>query len=379
MRLTEAQSKELLAEHGVAVPRSELVTTPAEARQAADRLGRSGGNAVAVKAQVRSGGRGKAGGVVLVDEAAEAERVAGRLLGSVLNGEAVSELLIEEAVPIAAERYISVTVDGTRGAPILMRSDRGGVDVEASADGIEVIALDPVDPLSTPALDPLPAGALARTLVAIFRRYDALTVEINPLAETVDGRLVALDGKIELDDAARYRHDEVHDRFAPDPGDHGSEREQRAAELGLRLIELGGEVAVLANGAGLTMATMDAVVAAGGRPANFLEIGGDAYTKATPALELVLAQPRVSSLLVNFCGAFARCDVMTRGVIEAWERLRPDLPVAFSIAGTGRDEAIELLRSRLGIEPHPSMESAVRAAVAAATGTATGTVTESDR
>ena len=368
MRLTEAQSKQILAEHGIAVPRSELVGTPAEALQAAERLGLAGTGAVAVKAQVHSGGRGKAGGVVLVDNAVDAETVADRLLGSALSGETVWELLIEEAVPVASERYISVTVDGTRGTPVLMRSDRGGVDVEASAGDIEVVALDPVDPLSTPALDSDPADPLGRTLVAIFGRYDALTVEINPLAETVDGRVVALDAKIELDDAARFRRRDVHDRFAPDPRHRlGSDREQRAAELGLRLIELGGEVAVLANGAGLTMATMDAVVAAGGRPANFLEIGGDAYTKATPALELVLAQPGVSSLLVNFCGAFARCDVMTEGVIDAWERLRPDLPVAFSIAGTGRDEAIEMLRSRLGIEPHPSMESAVRAAVAAAT------------
>ncbi len=365
MRLTEAQSKTLFTGKGIPVPRSHLVTTAADVGAAAGQLGdgvAGSGAAVVVKAQVRSGGRGKAGGVVVVADPTEAVQVARRLLGSTLNGEIVKAVLIEEAVDIVAERYLSVTIDATAGCPILVRSDRGGVDVEATADDIHVTRLDPVDPLATSAL----TGDLERALVGLFVGCDALTVEINPLAVTATGALVALDGKIELDDSARFRQADLHDRFEPDPKRTGSEREQRAARMGLRLIELGGEVAVLANGAGLTMATMDAVVTAGGRPANFLEIGGDAYTKATPALELVLAQPGVRSLLVNFCGAFARCDVMIEGVIEAWERLGPRIPVAFSIAGTGRDEAIDLLRSRLGVEPHPSMEAAVRAAVIAA-------------
>lgn len=364
MRLTEAQSKALFAERGIPVPRSRLVTTVAGAKVAAEWLGGgvAGSGAVMVKAQVRSGGRGKAGGVVVVAGPTEAIEAAERLLGATLNGEIVEAVLIEEAVDIIAERYLSVTVDATAGRPVVMRSDRGGVDVEAAADDIEVTPLDPIDPLSTSTL----TDDLERALVGLFVACDALTAEINPLAVTVTGGLMALDGKIELDDSARFRHADLHDRFEPDPEHTGSERERRAAVLGLSLIELGGEVAVLANGAGLTMATMDAVVTAGGRPANFLEIGGDAYTKATPALELVLAQPGVRSLLVNFCGAFARCDVMVEGVIEAWERLDPRIPVAFSVAGTGRDEAVDLLRARLGIEPYPSMEAAVRAAVAAA-------------
>ncbi|MDH3302165.1 MAG: acetate--CoA ligase family protein [Acidimicrobiia bacterium] len=367
MRLTEAQAKLLFAERNIPVPRSRLVTTPAEAEAAARELGGGDGGparhqAMVVKGQVGSGGRGKAGGVVFVENPIGAARAAARLLGSELKGELVVAVLVEEAIDVAAEHYLSVTVDASAGRPVVMRSGRGGIEVEAMVDEIEVFPLDPVDPASTPGI----ADGLERSLVELFVKCDALIVEINPLAVTTGGGLVALDGKIELDDSARFRQAALHDRFDPGPAPTGSERERRAAELGLRLIELGGEVAVLANGAGLTMATMDAVVAAGGRPANFCEIGGDAYTKATPALELVLAQPGVRSLVVNFCGAFARCDVMTEGVVEAWERLRPQLPVAFSVAGTGRDAAVDLLRSRLGVEPHPSMEAAVRAAVAAA-------------
>jgi len=311
----------------------------------------------------------------VVDGPDDAKAAAIRILGSELNGERVQHVLVEEAVTIKRERYLSVSVDTVNGCPILMRSDHGGVDVESMAGSVEIVRLDPIDPVQSAAA-PSTLNALERAVVELFVRCDALTVEINPLAVTDDGRLVALDGKIELDDAARFRQSSLHSRFTPDPGPDpdpdpdggstGTERERRAAELGLRLIELGGEVAVLANGAGLTMATMDAVVAAGGRPANFLEIGGDAYTKATPALELVLSQPNVRSLVVNFCGAFARCDVMTDGVVTAWERLEPTIPVAFSIAGTGRDEAVELLAERLGLEPHPSMEAAVRSAVEAA-------------
>ena len=145
-----------------------------------------------------------------------------------------------------------------------------------------------------------------------------------------------------------------------------TELESRGQALGLRYIELDGPVGVLANGAGLTMTTMDAVTHYGGRPANFLEIGGEAYTKATAALELVLANPRVKSLVVNFCGAFARCDVMTEGVVTAWETLKPEIPVFFSIHGTGEDEAVALLRARLDMEPFDLMDDAVKAAIAAA-------------
>jgi succinyl-CoA synthetase beta subunit len=188
-------------------------------------------------------------------------------------------------------------------------------------------------------------------------------VEINPLAITGGGRVLALDCKFVLDDSAVPRQAEIAESGAPEPM---TALEERGRAHGLRYIELDGDVGVLANGAGLTMTTMDAIAHYGGRPANFLEIGGEAYTKATPALELVLANPRVKSLIVNFCGAFARCDVMTEGVVRAWEALKPELPVFFSIHGTGEAEAIALLRARLGMEPHDLMDDAVKAAIAAA-------------
>jgi len=355
VKLPEYRAKALLAEWGIPVPDGRIATSPAEAKAVAAELG----GPVVVKAQVLSGGRGKAGGIVLAATPAEAAGVAERLLAMTLADEPVEIVLIEQGVDIAAEHYLSVTVDTSAGCAVIMRSTQGGVEVESMTDAIERI------PISAAELDRADLDPVAAAAAKLFFDLDALLVEINPLAVTVEGEMIALDAKIELDDAARFRHRERFDALTDERGPAaGTEREQAAAELGLRLIELGGDVAVLANGAGLTMATMDAIVAAGGEPANFLEIGGDAYTKAVPALELVLSQPGVRSLLVNFCGAFARCDVMTEGVVAAWKTLQPDIPVAFSISGTGMDEAIEIVRSELGIEPHPSMAAAVAAAVA---------------
>jgi succinyl-CoA synthetase beta subunit len=182
------------------------------------------------------------------------------------------------------------------------------------------------------------------------------------------GTVIALDCKLSVDDAARSRQPELAAAGEADAPEAGTELEREGARRGLLYIELDGDVGVLANGAGLTMTTMDAVRHLGGRAANFTEIGGDAYTKATPALELVLSNPRVKSLLVNFCGAFARTDVMAGGVVEAIEQLKPTLPIAFTIHGTGEDEAIALVRERLGVEPYDQMDDAVRAAVEAAAG-----------
>ena len=199
---------------------------------------------------------------------------------------------------------------------------------------------------------------------------DAELVEINPLAVTSAGEVIAVDAKLSVDDSAADRRPELA-ALASAPALTGLEAQ--AATKGLRYIELDGSVGVLANGAGLTMTTMDVIEHYGGSPANFLEIGGDSYTLAVPALELVLANPNVRSLIVNFCGAFARCDVMAGGVVEAWEQLQPTLPVFFSIHGTGMDEARDLVRDRLGVEPFDSMDDAIKAAVEAGTsGSAAG-------
>ncbi len=372
--LLEYEGKHLLESAGIAIPDHKVAQTVDEVERFATELG----GPVAVKAQVPAGGRGKAGGVVIAATVSEAIRAANDMLGSMLGEHRVDAVLVEQAVDIAEEWYLAATIDPATGEPILMESDRGGVEVEALTDDMRITRFDPADrpspdanPQSTKPQSTKPRSAdlesseaqraaITNAVIDVFVHYEALLVEINPLVLTRSGHVVALDAKVELDESANHRR--------PD-GEHwpnrsaGTEREKAAAELGLRLIELGGDVAILANGAGLTMATVDAVAHCGGRPANFLEIGGDAYTKAIPALELVLSLPGIRSLVVNFCGAFARCDVMTSGVIEAWKALTPSIPIHFAISGTGADEARQQVRNELGLEPYPTMEDAVRAAV----------------
>ena len=295
-------------------------------------------------------------------------------------------LVVEEAVDIARELYAAVLDDpASQGsaAAVLHRAaawtsrrctparpSRCTRWRSTSASGLEVG--DAAELLGGTDLHSAAIPAVAAALVGLYRVYvgvDASLVEVNPLVVTAGDAVVALDAKITIDAGSVPRQRE---RLEALPGgmppETGTTLELRARELGLTYIELDGDVGVLANGAGLTMTTLDAVHHMGGRPANFLEIGGDAYTKATPALELVLSDPKVKSLLVNFCGAFARTDVMAGGVVEAIEQLKPTLPIAFTIHGTGEDEAIALVRERLGVEPYDQMDDAVRAAVEAAAG-----------
>ena len=198
-------------------------------------------------------------------------------------------------------------------------------------------------------------------LVILYETYcalDADLLEINPLTVTPAGDLIALDAKLAVDDSALARHAEL-----PRPPSNGTPLEKKAREAGLYYIELDGDVGVLANGAGLTMATLDAVRFYGGRPANFMEIGGDAYRKAKEALEIVLGNPRVRSLLVNLCGAYARTDVMIDGFLTGWQALAPSVPVVFSIHGTGEARAVELVKKTLGLEPFDEMDDAVKEAI----------------
>jgi succinyl-CoA synthetase beta subunit len=208
--------------------------------------------------------------------------------------------------------------------------------------------------------------AVAEVLVRLYAAYadsDAELLEINPLARLADGRVAALDCKLTLDDSSLVRREMLAAHGTPD---RLTDLEARGRDLGLKYIALDGDVGVLANGAGLTMTTMDVIAHLGGRAANFLEIGGEAYTKATPALALVLDNPRVKALVVNFCGAFARTDVMTGGVLDAIDALKPEQPMFFSIHGTGAAEARAMLRERLGVEAYPTMDDAIAAAIEAA-------------
>jgi succinyl-CoA synthetase beta subunit len=372
MNFTESAAKPMLAAAGIPVPRSYIVNSLNGVEEAARRLG-----PCVVKAQVPVGKRGKAGGIKLANTAQAAVRHAERILKLQIGGYAVTRLLIEEAMPIAQEMYAAVLNDPTTKGPLLLFCGQGGMDIEdLAAKRPTALMRLPVDIRTGPneasilaalppklPINPRAAAALLIRLYDVYIKNDAELVEINPLVLTKSGRLMALDCKFVLDDSAVGRRAGLAEAGSPETL---TALEIKAQDLGLKFIELDGSVGVLANGAGLTMTTMDAIRHYGGAPANFLEIGGDSYTKAKPALELVLSNPKVKVLLVNFCGAFARTDVMAEGVITAWLELKPSIPILFTIHGTGEDEAIAMVKSRLGITPYDLMDDAVRAAVAAA-------------
>lgn len=374
MFIEEADAKALIATGGIPVPVGGVAANEDEAKTIAAGIG--GG--VMVKAQVKAGKRGKGGGIVAADTPAQAAAAAERLIGSQLGEHVVERVLVEGRADIATELYVAILVDPSTAGPLLMVSAQGGMDIE------EVAAVDPsavhrhaVDirhgllaedalAVASRIVDGALRPRLAELLVTLhgcFRRLDAELVEINPLAVTADDRLVALDAKLVIDDNALFRQPDL-----PEQRPTGTALELRAAEQDFLLVELDGDVGVLANGAGLTMSTMDAVTALGGRPANFLEVGGMAYKRAAPALELVLSNPRVKSLLVNLCGAYARTDVIAEGLIAGWKELQPDLPVSFCIHGTGEERAQQLVRDELGIECHDLMDDAIREAIANAAG-----------
>ena len=373
MNFEEYASKPLLAASGIDVPRGRLVVSPDEAAAAAAELG-----AVVIKAQVPTGKRGKAGGILPAASAVEARDAASRILGMDIGGHRVERLLVEEQADIAREFYAAVLNSPVGKGPLMMFSATGGMDIEEIAktdsQAMREVSVDIRSGFDRSAADSMVAGlelgeakdAVAEFLVNLYTsycRYDAELLEVNPLALLADGRLVALDCKFVLDDSGVKRQPELEGRGTPE---RLTALEERGRDLDLRYIQLDGNIGVLANGAGLTMTTMDVIAHYGGEPANFLEIGGAAYTKAKPALELVLDNPKVRSLVVNFCGAFARTDVMTEGVIDAWQALDPEVPVFFSVHGTGAEEAVAMLESRLGVTPYPNMDEAIIAALAAA-------------
>jgi len=374
MNFEEHLAKSLVLAHaGIAVQRGVLCLSAKDAAKAAAEIG-----PCVVKAQVPTGKRGKAGGIKLANSPAEAEEITGQILGMTIGDYTVERVLVEEQGKIAREFYAAVLHDTDARRPLILFSTEGGMDIEeVAAERPQAIRRLLVDIESKPSdadiaglLKGLDLGAaqaqiadILQRLYTAYRARDAELLEINPLALLADGRVVALDCKFVLDDAALYRQGEL--------AGHGSpgvmtELERRAAAANLKMIQLDGNVGVLANGAGLTMTTMDVIRHYGGRPANFLEIGGEAYTKSEIALDLVLSNPGVKSLVINFCGAFARTDVMADGVVKAWKKLRPKVPVFFSIHGTGEEEAVKLVRGELGIEPYDFMEDAIQQAVKAA-------------
>ncbi len=374
MNFEEHAAKPLLRAAGIGTPEGGLATTPDDVEALAAKIGRC-----VVKAQVPTGKRGKAGGIKLAATPAEAKAHAESILGTTIGDHVVERVLVEAQVPIQKEFYAAVLNDPETKGPLLLFSPQGGMDIEEIAekhpDALTRLPIDIRKGLDREKLqsvlpDALPVNraTLTDVLARLYDAYaanDAELMEINPLIVTLDGSLIALDCKFTLDDSAIPRHAELAETGTPDKT---TDLEAQAKALGLKFIELDGNVGVLANGAGLTMTSMDAVRHFGGQPSNFLEIGGESYTKAKPALELVLSNPNVKALLVNFCGAFARTDVMAEGVITAWKELKPEIPIVFTIHGTGENEAIALVKEQLNITPYDLMDEAVKAAVAAAKG-----------
>ncbi len=377
MNFEEHAAKPLLKAAGIAVPDGRLARTADDAAKAFDAIG-----PCVIKAQVPTGKRGKAGGIKTADSADEARVAADAILGMDIAGHVVEAVLVEGRSDIAREFYAAVLNDPASKGPLVMFSTEGGMDIEDVADKnpdairkafVDIRAgFDAADARAMLAgleLDGSEADfadVLAK-LYAAYRHSDAELIEINPLVLTGGGELVALDCKFVLDDSAIKRHQDLAENGTPEKL---TELEARGEAAVIKYIELSGDVGVLANGAGLTMTTMDVIRHHGGNPANFCEIGGEAYTKAQTALEMVLDKPGVKSLVVNFCGAFARCEVMMEGLLNAWDALKPGIPVFFSIAGTGDEEAIKMLKDRLGLDPYPDMDAASKAAVEAARGEA---------
>ena len=376
MNFEEYAAKPLLAKAGIAIPDGRVATTVEEASAAAEALGQ-----VVVKAQVPTGKRGKAGGIKTADSAAQAAEAAGAILGMTIGGSVVEKVLIEQRALIKQEYYAAILNDADSKGPLLMFSDQGGMDIEEIAqsqpakllhhaiDVREGLAADDAQQLVSKLVAADIAQGLGELLSKLYQAYadnDAELMEINPLALLDDHSLMALDCKFVLDDSAIKRQQELASSGTPEKL---TGRELAAQELDLKYIDLDGSIGLLANGAGLTMTTMDVITHYDGAPANFLEIGGEAYTKATEALKLMIDNDKIKSLVVNFCGAFARTDVMTEGVINAWQELKPDIPVYFSIHGTGSVEARSMLQEKLGMTSFETMDEAIQAAIAAANST----------
>ena len=361
MKLHEYQAKRILAERGVPVPKGSLATTPDEAEGAARNLG---GRAV-LKAQVHAGGRGRAGGVKLVDSPEEGRTVAEAMLGSQLvtaqtgpGGVHVRAVLVEEIIDVERELYVGMVIDGAALGTVVMASESGGMDVEEVAERTpERILRAPVDPmlgfvpyqgralaygLNLPANLVRQAGALIERLYAVFEENDCSLAEINPLVVTKDGRLLAVDAKLDVDDDSLFRHAgiaELRDVEQEDP------LEVEAREHDINYVKLEGSIGCIVNGAGLAMATMDVIAAAGASPANFLDIGGGAdEEKAAASLSLVLKDPSVSTVFVNIFGGILRCDVAARGFVLAAEREPAAMrPMVVRMLGTNAEEGRDVL------------------------------------
>ena len=388
MKIHEYQAKAILKKYGVAVPRGEMAETREEAEAAARNLFAAGSTGVVVKAQIHAGGRGKGGGVKIAKSVDEAGELAAKMLGMKLvthqtgpEGKIVSRLLIEETLPIEKELYLGILVDRAEGKPVFMASIAGGMDIEqVAADNPDAILKQHIDPGM--GLEPFQARKIAfalglkgtqinpavQFLTGLYKAFldtDASLLEINPFITCTDGRLFALDAKINFDDNAISRHPELRDLrdiTEEDP------LEVEASKHSLNYIKLDGNVGCMVNGAGLAMATMDIIKYAGGMPANFLDVGGGANAEqVTHAFEILLSDKNVKAVLINIFGGILRVDTLAKGVVEAATKTKIQLPIVLRLEGTNVEQGREILKqSGLNFIVAETMKDAAEKVVAAA-------------
>ncbi|GAA3139202.1 ADP-forming succinate--CoA ligase subunit beta [Streptomyces rectiviolaceus] len=369
MDLFEHQARELFEEYGILVPQAEVADTAKEARAGAERLG----GRVVVKAQVKTGGRGKAGGVKVAADPAAAEITARQILGMDIKGHTVRKVMLAQPVEIDSEFYVSYVLDRAAGRFLAIASAEGGMEIEeVAASRPEAVARVEIDPAA--GVDEAKAAeiaaaaglpeATADVLVKLWQvliREDALLVEVNPLVRTAQGEILALDGKVTLDGNARFRQA----RWGADDSAHDDPLESAAASKGLNYVKLDGEVGIIGNGAGLVMSTLDVVAGCGARPANFLDIGGGASAQImADGLSVILSDPAVKSVFVNVFGGITACDAVADGIVQALESVQLTKPLVVRLDGNNavRGRAILDERSHPLVQQATTMDSAARRA-----------------
>ena len=373
MIIHEYQGKELLREMGVPIPGGKVAHTPEEAGKVTAEIGTK----VAVKAQVHIGGRGKAGGIKLAENADEAIAKAKEIIGMDIKGLTVHKVLVEECIDIATELYLGITLDRSACKHVIMFSTEGGVDIEeVAATKPEAIVKVHVDPLrgllpyqirqicyafDMSKEDRKALGKFVKTLYNLYVKKDCTIAEINPLVITKDGRMLAADAKVSFDGNSLYRHPELTEMAETSVEDP---LEAKAAEMGLMYVRLDGEVGIIGNGAGLVMGTLDEVNRVGGKPANFLDVGGGASAKVvTNSLSLVLSDPNVKGILFNIFGGITRGDEVAKGIVEGSKVLDINKPLVIRLSGTNEEEGRQILKDN-GFETAATMEEAAEKIVA---------------
>jgi len=372
MKIHEYQAKEIFAAAGIPISQGKVASTVDEVVSIAQEIGKP----VMVKSQVHVGGRGKAGGIKYASNVDAAREQAQNILGMDIKGLTVKKVLVTEAADIASESYVGIIIDRAQKMPVIMVSAAGGIDIEEVAaktpEKIIKLAVDPVTGLKSYQARNLAmklysdfslvrqASDIIMKLYDVYWKTDASLVEINPLITTPEGKVIALDAKINIDDNGLYRQKDIagmRDLDAEDPA------EMEARDGDLSFVKLSGNIGCIVNGAGLAMATMDLVKHYGGEPANFLDIGGSSNPqKVLTAMRIILRDPNVRSILINIFGGITRCDDVANGIVMAYDQLKPHIPIVVRLTGTNEDKAKEILK-KVNLESADTLDNVVKAAI----------------